>query len=333
MEYEPAPHLCSLDIALDSGCDRDSHFCSQTNLAFYAGGPLSFGRTEASLAYDTKRSIAVLFGGTSRWTQTEGWESTNDTWEWNGNDWVQYQPEHSPLPRYSAGIAFDENRGVAVLFGGIGQNPAYQNIFYSDTWEWDGQDWQEVSPSTRPPARQDPSMFFDPLQGTVVMYGGYYIDPATQTSVFLDDAWEWDGETWRQLVFDEPRRNSASAIVYDPIRQLPMLMDAEGLWFWQESSWVQPNFPVSPPSRWGSQMIYNPDIQQIILFGGFKDKDVFDDTWTYDGQSWQQVITKVRPPRRNGHNMFYDQTRERVVLFGGLDGGIFYNDMWELVQP
>ena len=80
-------------------------------------------------------------------------------------------------------------------------------------------------------------------------------------------------------------------------------------------------------------MVYHPMLQQIVLYGGYKDKDVFDDTWVYDGQTWQQVITAVHPPRRHGHNLFYDQTRARIMLFGGLEGSTFYNDMWELVQP
>lgn len=229
-------------------------------------------------------------------------------------------------------MAFDEKRGVTVLFGGMLQLSPLQNNFFSDTWEWDGEDWQKTSPTTSPPGRQDQLMFFDPVRGTVVMYGGYYIDE-NRTNVFLDDTWEWDGETWRQLLFDETRRSSGSSMIYDPFQQLPMLMDGEGLWVWQESYWTQPHFPVSPSSRWGTQMVYNQDLENIVLFGGSKDQNNLDDTWTYDGQTWQQVITKERPPRRSGHNLFFDRTRNRVVLFGGLDGGTLYNDMWELVQP
>jgi hypothetical protein len=291
------------------------------------------GRTEAALAYDTERSVAVLFGGTSSWTQGEGWNSINDTWEWNGKDWRQIHPPHSPSPRYAASMAFDEKRGVAVLFGGMQPNVTGQNIFYDDTWEWDGTDWHEISLSKRPPARQDSAMFFDPARGTTVIYGGYYFDKGSQTTVFLDDAWEWDGKNWQQLVFSEPRRNSSFAIVFDPIRQLPLLVDAEGPWLWQDARWIPLGFPDNPPGRWNSQLVFNPASQHIVIFGGFKDKDVFDDTWIYNGQGWEQLVAKTKPPRRNGHSMFYDQTRGTVVLFGGLDGGMFYSDMWELVQP
>lgn len=291
------------------------------------------GRTEAALAYDTQRSVAVLFGGTSSWSPTQGWNSINDTWEWNGKDWNQVRPQHSPSPRYAAGMAFDEKHGITVLFGGMQPDPTGQNIFYDDTWEWDGADWHEVVPSTRPPARQDAVMFFDPTRGTTVIYGGYYLDSTTQTTVFLDDAWEWDGQNWKEVDFTERRRNSSSASVFDPSRQLPLLLDAEGLWSLQDSRWVPLGFSDNPPGRWNSQIVFDPISQHVVLFGGFKEKDVFDDTWILNNQRWEQLITKVKPPRRNGHNMFYDPTRGTVVLFGGLDGGTFYNDMWELVQP
>jgi hypothetical protein len=291
------------------------------------------GRTEAALAYDTQRSVAVLFGGTSSWMQSTGWESINDTWEWDGNDWIQLHPEHSPSPRYAAGMAFDEKRGVTVLFGGVGANESYQPIVDGETWEWNGQDWQQVLPSQSPQPRQAHAMFYDPVREAVVIYGGYYLDPQTQASVFLDDAWEWDGQTWHQIKFDQPRRDSSVAILYDRARQLPMLIDGEGLWFWQAGLWSQPNFIPSPPGRWNSELVYDDRHQQVVLFGGFKDKDIFGDTWVYNGQGWQQLVTTVQPPSRNGHNLFYDQTRGTVLLFSGLNGSTFYNDMWELVQP
>ena len=291
------------------------------------------GRTEASLSYDPERSVAVLFGGTSSWTQINGWNTIDDTWEWDGTDWNQIDPQHSPSARYAASMAFDEKRGITVLFGGLKPDPAGQNMFYDDTWEWDGKDWNEVVPPIRPPARQDAVMFFEPTRGITVIYGGYYFDSKTQTNVFLDDAWGWDGKNWLELDFTERRRNSSSAIVYDPIRQLPLLMDAEGLWSWQVSGWVPLGFADNPPGRWNGSMVFNPASQQIVMFGGFKDKDLFDDTWLLNKEGWEQLITKTIPPRRNGHSMFYDQTRGTVVLFGGLDGGTFYADMWELVQP
>lgn len=291
------------------------------------------GRSSAAFSYDTRRSVGVLFGGTDSWTQSTQWHSINDTWEWVGNDWNELHPAHNPSPRFAAGMAYDDKRGVMVLFGGASQDANHENTSLGDLWEWDGVDWLEVSSSSGPSARQSPNMFFDPLRETVVIYGGYNFDKDTQTGNFLDDAWEWDGQTWKSITFDEPKRNSATAIVYDRARQVPILIDGDGLWYWEASRWLQHNFNTSPAGRWGSQLGYDPAKQEVILFGGFKGDDVFDDTWIYDGQTWQQLVPTIKPPKRNNHTLFYDQTRDRMLLFGGINGGTFYNDMWELVRP
>jgi hypothetical protein len=291
------------------------------------------GRTDAALTYDSGRSVAVLFGGTTSWSETTGWKSVADTWEWDGADWTEMRPAQHPSPRYAAGLAYDPARQVSVLFGGMGADESNQPVFYADTWEWDGRDWSQIQPAHSPPPRQSPLTFFDPLRQAVVVYGGYYLDPETQVKTFYADAWAWDGHDWAQLAYDDLRRTSAAAIVFDASRQLPVLMDGEGFWVWQDLLWVQPNLSPVPPPRWGSRLAYDPASQQVVLFGGSLDKAVFDDTWTYDGQAWGQVVTTAQPPQRSGHNMFYDPTRGRVMLFGGLDVLTFYNDMWELVIP
>lgn len=287
------------------------------------------GLTSAALAYDTQRSVAVMFGGTSQWTQEAGWNSIDDTWEWDGNDWIEAHPEHSPASRYGAAAAFDEKRGVTVLFGGTGQDEP----FYGDTWEWDGVDWRKASPAQSPSARQAPVMYYDPTRETVILYGGSSYDSETMSNLFFDDVWEWDGSNWKQIPLEQSRRTASSAIVFDPFKQSPMLMDGEGLWTWQDILWFPLDYPRVPVSRWASQLTYYPPVQEIVLFGGFEGEQVFDDTWVFDGQDWRQIVSATRPPARNGHVMFFDQTRGTVMLFGGLNGGTFYQDMWELTRP
>lgn len=287
------------------------------------------GRTSAALAYDSQRSVAVLFGGTSQWTQATGWNSINDTWEWNGNDWIEAHPEHSPATRYAATAAFDEKRGVIVLFGGTSQDGQY----YGDTWVWDGVDWTEVSPPQSPSARQATVMYYDPIRETVILYGGSSYDNETMSNIFYDDVWEWDGANWKQIPLEQSRRTSSGAIVFDPFMQAPMLMDGEGVWTWQDAIWFPLDYPRVPVKRWGSRLTYYPSVQEIVLFGGYEAEKAFDDTWIYDGQEWHQLISATPPPARNGHVMFFDQTRGTVMLFGGLNGGTFYQDMWELSRP
>jgi hypothetical protein len=42
----------------------------------------------------------------------------NDTWVWDGTNWVQKFPGHCPSARYHHAMAYDAARGQVVLFGG-----------------------------------------------------------------------------------------------------------------------------------------------------------------------------------------------------------------------
>ena len=128
----------------------------------------------------------------------------------------------------------------------------------------------------------------------------------------------------------QTRRTSSGAILFDPFKQTALFVDGEDLWTLQDTLWLPLNFSRRPSNRWGGQMVYDPSEQAVILFGGYKDDQVFDDTWLYDGQNWWQIITSNQPAARHGPVMFYDQLRGSILLFGGLNGGNFYQDMWEL---
>jgi hypothetical protein len=290
------------------------------------------GRMYAALAYDTKREKAVLFGGTSAWTQATDWIGLGDTWEWDGAGWHQFTLPKSPSPRYSAVLAYDANRGVMVLFGGGGQDASNVPVFLDDTWEWDGQNWSEAQPATRPPARDGATLYYDPSRQKVVLYGGYSKDEYGQNT-FFDDTWEWDGQTWTRITLEKSRAVSSVALLYDERQQLPILMDGQGLWVLKDSRWYQPNYPQTPPGRWAGSLAADPPHQQIILFGGFQGQEIFNDTWTFNGGTWKKTITRQPPPARYGANLFFDLKRKKIVLFGGHDSTTFYNDMWELVQP
>ena len=50
-----------------------------------------------------------------------------------------------------------------MLFGGY-----IPDSFYDDTWEYDGTQWQQISPATSPPARDRHAMAYDYARGVGV---------------------------------------------------------------------------------------------------------------------------------------------------------------------
>jgi len=122
-------------------------------------------RSAAMAAYDSVRHVVVLFGGSGPEGAGPGLYF-QDTWTWDGSQWREQHPAHKPNPRMRAGIAFDESRGVVVMFGGEGDTT------YTATWTWDGADWTLQDPATVPPARHFMGMAYDQARGVTILFGG-----------------------------------------------------------------------------------------------------------------------------------------------------------------
>lgn len=81
--------------------------------------------TSPELVYDTNRDLVVLFDG-------------EHTWEYAGENWVKIETPSSPPPRGGYAMAYDDARGVVVLFGG-----QTEDVDLNDLWEYDGVTWVE----------------------------------------------------------------------------------------------------------------------------------------------------------------------------------------------
>jgi len=221
-----------------------------------------------------------------------------------------------PIPRIDHAMAFDSVRGVVVLFGGQDFNGNY----YSDTWEWDGTAWADLSPTgvegtDYPSARINPAMAFD---GTnVVLFGG---------SAGGAETWQWNGTTWTDVSpagvagTDFPTNRSNHAMAYNGTNVV--LFGGGGgndTWHWDGAAWpdVSPGGVAGtdfPTGRSNHAMAF--DGANVVLFGGGANED----TWEWDGAAWTDVSPggvagTDYPTGRNQHVMAYDGTN--VVLFGG----------------
>jgi len=84
------------------------------------------------MAYDSVRSVIVLFGGCSA-RAPAGWECSAplaDTWEYDGMTWTECSLPVAPPAQAGHSMAFDAARGVVVLFNGP-YSPG-------ETWEYWG---------------------------------------------------------------------------------------------------------------------------------------------------------------------------------------------------
>lgn len=234
--------------------------------------------------------------------------------------WSLNAPAHMPSARYATAMAYDDARGVIVLFGGT---PSSGGSHLGDTWEWDGRDWSHVDPLTSPSARSSHAMAYDPIRRCVVLFGGVGASSARRS-----DTWEYDGADWTRrdtLPTNDGRHRFAMA--FDPVRGQVVRFGGAGAGgsFGDTHAWDGTHWTLlaagGPTPRSLHAMATDTVREQIVLFGGLADSGGGathqNDTWIWNGQSWQQYFPATVPPTRLQHGMAFDLSTAKVVMFGG----------------
>lgn len=132
-------------------------------------------RLYSSMAYDPTSRQVLLFGGHP--IPDTLYQYLGDSWAWNGSDWTQLSPAHSPSPRQGAALVTYVAQSRVLLIGGAAEGDL------SDAWAWDGRDWLPI-PSLGP---RDGAAATD-VGSKVILFGGT-VRPVANTDA-------WDGQAW-----------------------------------------------------------------------------------------------------------------------------------------
>jgi hypothetical protein len=241
---------------------------------FPANKPLP--RLEPAMAFDSLNNVTVLFGGLLEAGNDNPQYFSNETWLWDGSDWQQAYPANSPSARWGAAMVYDDDRNVAVLFGGWITYGSY------DTWEWDGADWT-FRTNSGPTGRVDHVMAFDSVRNLTVLHGG---DTGGALSF---ETWEWNGSSWTERFPSyTPMRRYDHAMAYDSFFNKTIMFGgwiqdrwADGTWEWDGLLWKDLVSPVNPSARSWHAMVYDSARRRIVLFGGDMEFGLDGETWEY----------------------------------------------------
>ncbi|WP_017813315.1 S-layer homology domain-containing protein [Paenibacillus shenyangensis] len=247
----------------------------------------------------------------------------------NGNyAWTQRFPATVPAGRTAPLMAYNPATGKVLMFGGYVGGSTNQ---LNDTWQWDGTNWQQLSPTNVPNRRSGGGMAYDPISQRIIMFGG------DSPSGYLGDTWAWTGSNWQQLSpAHNPTPRGTPYMATDQTRNNIVLFGgitgsgrSNETWTWNGSDWIIQSPATLPSARNFGQMTYDPVSGNLLMFGGNATSGYLNDTWTWNGTNWAQQAPATSPPVRMAYGLAYDGAN--VILFGGEipgTGGQMTGDTW-----
>src|SRR5262245_45629484 len=154
-----------------------------------------------AMVWDSDRQVAILFGGIGPDDAFGQATLFNDVWEFDPktNEWtkVQIALGSSPAPRMHAGMAYDADRKVVVMFGGQDTRDADSSDDYlRDNWEYDPamRTWTAFPDNVfAGNDRAAVALAYDPIRKTTVQFGGIQ---SGSPNTFFFGTWEWNGAIW-----------------------------------------------------------------------------------------------------------------------------------------
>lgn len=213
------------------------------------------------------RGQLLLFGGYDGGRRSDTWLLDDDGW--------REAPRSGPPPRSGHALAYDEARGMTVMFGGAGVDG-----LLGDTWAWDGVEWRSVGTSG-PSPRRNHAMAYDPASRRIVLFGG------SDASGRASDTWVWDGRRWEQSTGGPaPRDHHAMA----PGREEVFMFGGWAgeylgdLWEWRDGAWSLIE-DVGPARAGRPGLVAGPG--GLVLFGGGAEDGFVSDPRVFQEGRWR----------------------------------------------
>lgn len=218
-------------------------------------------RARGAMVYLNGQKQTLLFGGHNR-----SGDFLGDTWAYSERSWRRVRPKGAaPPPRCGHCMAYDEQSGLAVLFGGIApdDNPL------GDTWVYDGTAWKKVE-GAGPRARRYASMAYDPDLKGCLLHGGAKDDGGRVT---YGDAWLFQAGAWRPLgkEFETDPRDDHGLGYHRGAKQLVMLdglAGVRGVLVRGATGWQPVEADPLHPRHQCSPLAWDDELGGLLLHGG-----------------------------------------------------------------
>jgi hypothetical protein len=216
------------------------------------------------------------------------------------------------------------------------------------------QTWSDLTATagTPPGARWLGAMVWDPVDGYVLLFGGYN---ETTSLTLYSDSWAFVHGQWSELSASGPAGRYAAGIAWDAADGYAVLFGGyngggaayNDTWTYVHGTWtnITSTAGTAPAPRWRFGMTWDAGDGYVLLYGGSNGLEsvFYNDTWEFLHGSWTQLDPTGHPLDRYRFSMAYDPIDNYTVAFGGctssacspLDSSTwaYSNDSWRALAP
>lgn len=274
-------------------------------------------------AYDSGRDRMVVFGGN---TQGPVFSQSllNDTWEHDGTAWIRRTPSVNPPTRVLPVMAYDPNRGISLMAGGLGAAPSTGGLFNRlDSWSWNGSSW-----SQGPDLPWVVSALFWHGGANAGLYAVVWPGSGIPPSALPHETYRFADSSWVYVGTAPSIESNRGAYVPSTGRYYALTGTGTAVAF-DGTSW-QPVGSASGGHPYPSSLTWDIGRNRFVGIGdGAANPSV-----THFGQltsplqiSWTSISNTnpftgvVSPSVHSYSSLVYDSRRSRPVLFGGQGQG------------
>lgn len=233
-------------------------------------------RHRGVMIHDPRQGYSVLFGG-----QASKGKMLGDTWIYEGRRWRRWRGwwwRSRPSPRCGHSLAYDEQIGAAVLFGGI----TPKDLPLRDTWLFAGGTWQQVVGPAPPPRRYAAFAYDSDLKGCL-LYGGSEDDAGRKG---YRDAWLFRDRTWTRLPSSlEVDVRDDHGLAYHQVAKALVMLEglggARGVLVRRDNDWQPVTVMPLHPRHQCSPLVWDEQLLGLVYYGGEVSHGglQFDTTW------------------------------------------------------
>jgi hypothetical protein len=280
-------------------------------------------RSWGGMAFSRRTRRMVLFGGAIGVL----WDSDHYTWEWDGNDWIKFDPAVRPDSSSPLGVRGTVMMCTDPFTGDVLIEQLLQQGAGFETWRWDGAAWTKVASNSSRKSGGPCGIAAHEAARQVVAFGGLGRVDKSQP-VVLRDTWTFDGKSWRMAdLWEGPGSHTVAGdlvafgpLVEDPGRDRLIVSggkNAQGqrrTWALEGQDWRELQPAQAPPSSLealdGVALRHSGEVLQVYRNSSTGQLE----TWIWNGATWRQAGSQATP--RFMLSVAYDSKRKRALGLG-----------------